>query len=42
MDPIDNKFAIANYDFKILIYRAEDENEEDCKVPGELARLLEK
>ena len=40
MDPIDNNFAIATYDFENPIYRVEDEGEEDCKVPGELARLL--
>ena len=41
LDPIDNNFAIANYDFENPIYQAEDEGEEDCEVPGELARLLQ-
>ena len=41
MDPIDNSFAIASYDFENLIYKAEDEGEEDFEVPGELARLLQ-
>ena len=37
---VDNSFAIAKYDFYNPIYQAEDEGEEDCEVPGELARLL--
>ena len=41
LDPIDNNSAIANYDFENPIYQAEDEGEEDCEVPGELARLLQ-
>ena len=40
LDPIDNNYAIANYDFKSPIYEAEDEGEEDCEVPGELSRML--
>ena len=28
-------------DSENLIYQAEDEGEEDCEVPGELARLLQ-
>ena len=40
MDPIDNGYAISSYDFENPIYQAEDEGEEDCEVPGELARLL--
>ena len=41
LDPIGNGSAIANYDFENTIYRAEDEGENDCQVPGELARLLQ-
>ena len=41
MDPIDNGSVIAHYDFENPIYQAEDEGEEDCEVPGELARLLQ-
>ena len=41
MDPIDNGSAIANYEFENPIYQAEDEGEEDCEVPRELARLLQ-
>ena len=41
LDPIDNNSATANYDFENLINQAEDEGEEDCEVPGELARLLQ-
>ena len=37
---IDNDSAIAAYDFENPIYQAEDEGEEDCEIPGELARLL--
>ena len=37
---IDNDSATANYDFENLINQAEDEDENDCEVPGELARLL--
>ena len=40
LDPIDNGFSIANYDFENPIYQAEEEGEEDFEVPGELARLL--
>ena len=42
MDPIDNSSAIASYDFENTINQAEDEGEEDCVVPGELARLLQR
>ena len=35
-----NDSATANYDFEITINLAEDEGEDDCEVPGELARLL--
>src|SRR3954467_176499 len=41
LDPIDNGSAIAKYDFENPIYQAEDEGEEDCEVPRELARLIE-
>ena len=39
-DLIDNDSAIAIYDFEHPIYQVEDEGEEDCEIPGELARLL--
>src|ERR1051325_5606809 len=38
---VDNSYAIAKYDFDNPIYQDEDEGEEDCEVPGELARLLQ-
>ena len=41
MDPIDNSSATASYDFKNLINQTKDEGEDDCEVPGELARLLQ-
>src|SRR3954469_13388651 len=41
LDPIDNDYAIAKYDFENPIYQAEDEGEEGFEVPRELARLLE-
>ena len=41
LDPIDNGYAIAGYDFEISINQAEDEGEEDCEVSGELSRLLQ-
>jgi hypothetical protein len=40
LDPVDNNSATVNYGFKNPIYQAEDGSEEDCEVPGELARLL--
>ena len=40
-DPMGNDTAMAFYDSEDLIYQAEDEGEEDCEVPGELARLLQ-
>ena len=40
MDPIDNDSATASYDFENPINQAEDEGEDDCEVPGKLARLL--
>ena len=36
-----NDTAIAFSDSEDLIYQAEYEGEEDCEVPGELARLLQ-
>ena len=35
-----NASAMAYCDFENLIYQAEDEGEEDCEMPWELARLL--
>ncbi|KAI5405555.1 hypothetical protein KIW84_052372 [Lathyrus oleraceus] len=32
--------ATVNYDFENPIYQTEDGSEEDCEVPGELARLV--
>ena len=40
LDPIDNNSTTASYDFENPINQAEDEGEDDYKVPGELARLL--
>ena len=40
MDPIDNNSATSSYDFENPINQDEDEGEDDCEVPGELARLL--
>ena len=40
LDLTGNDSATASYDFESLINLAEDEGEDDCKVPGELARLL--
>ena len=37
MDPIDNDYSIAHYDFENTINQAEEEGE----VPEELARLLQ-
>ena len=34
-------FRSVDYDFENPINQAEDEGEEDCEVPGELARLLQ-
>ena len=39
-DPMGNGSAMAYCDFENPIYQADDESEEDCEVPGELARLL--
>src|SRR4051812_49825618 len=41
LDPVANDSAIALHDFENPIYQTEDESEEDCEVPRELARLLE-
>ena len=41
MDLTGNDSATAGYDFKNPINLAEDEGEDDCEVPGELARLLQ-
>ena len=41
LDSIDNNSATASYDFKNPINQAENEGEDDCEVPGELARLLQ-
>ena len=40
LDPIANDSTIADYDFECPINQAKDEGEEDCDIPGELARLL--
>ena len=40
LDPIDNSYATANYDFENPINQAEDEGEEDCEISWELSRLL--
>ena len=40
LDLTGNDSATASYDFENLINLAEDEGEDDCEVPGELARLL--
>ena len=40
-DPMGNDTAMAFCDSENLIYQAEDQGEEDCEVPGELARLLQ-
>ena len=40
-EPMGNNTAIAFSDSEDLIYQAEYEGEEDCEVPGELARLLQ-
>ena len=36
-----NDSAMAFFDFENLIYQSKEEGEEDCEVPGELARLLQ-
>ena len=41
LDPVDNDSAITSYDFENTIYQTKDEDEEDCEVPEELARLLQ-
>ena len=40
MDTFDNDYAITHYDFDNLINQVEEEDEEDCDLPEELARLL--
>ncbi|KAI5418722.1 hypothetical protein KIW84_043087 [Lathyrus oleraceus] len=35
-----NSPVMAQYDFDNPIYQAEEESEEDCELPAELARLL--
>ena len=40
LDLTGNESATASYDFESSINLAEDEGEDDCEVPGELARLL--
>ena len=40
LDLTNNDSAPAGYDFESPINLVEDEGEDDCKVPGELARLL--
>src|SRR3954470_8394882 len=35
------RFCYCRHDFESPIYQTEDESEEDCEVPRELARLLE-
>ena len=40
LDPIANDSTIVDYDFECPINQAEDEGEEDCDIPRELARLL--
>ena len=39
-NPIDNSSAMARFDFKNPIFQAEEEGDEDCELPEELARLL--
>ena len=41
MDPVNNNSATASYDFENPINQAEEEGEDDCEVPGELARLIQ-
>ena len=40
LDLTDNNSATASYDFENPINLAEEKGEDDCEVPGELARLL--
>ena len=39
-EPINNDSAMVHYEFDNPIYHAEEEGEEDCELPEELARLL--
>ncbi|KAI5425842.1 hypothetical protein KIW84_031605 [Lathyrus oleraceus] len=41
-DLIDNNPVTPSYDFDNPIYHAEEEGEEDCELPEELARLLKR
>ena len=40
-DSIDNNIAMVNYNFENMIYRAEEDCDEDCELLEELARLLQ-
>ena len=40
-DPKGNDSSMAYHDIENSIYQVEDEGEEHCEVPGELARLLQ-
>ena len=40
LDLTGNDSATASYDFESPINKVEDGGEDDCEVPGELARLL--
>ena len=42
LDPIDNGSAIGNYNFENPIFQVKDKGDEDCEVPGELAKLLQR
>lgn len=41
LDSIDNKNAMADYNFESPIYQVEEDCDEDCELPEELARLLQ-
>lgn len=40
-DSLDNGIAMAHYDFENPIYHVDEDDEEDCDLSEELARLLE-
>lgn len=40
LDPLEDDYVMAFCDFDHPIYQAEDEGEENCELPEELARLL--
>lgn len=40
-DSIDNDITITHYEFDNLIYHADEDCEEYCVLPEELARLLQ-